>query len=328
MLTTVLGAGSWGTALGRLLADQGQDVRLWDIDPGPLESINERHENTRYLPGLPLPANLSGELDLGRALEGAELVVLAVPSFAMREAAAAMAEHLPADALICSVTKGVEAATLMTMHEVLQDVLPARHHPHLSCLSGPSFAIEVAQGLPTAVTVAAETEETATRVQEAFYSTFFRPYTTTDVVGVEIGGCTKNVIAIACGYAAGVGFAANSAAALMTRGLEETARLGLRRGARPETLQGLAGVGDLVLTCSSVKSRNYRVGFGLGRGRTLSDVQAELGQVAEGVHNARSVRAMARAYDVDMPVSDAVYRLIEQGRGSDDVIAALLDTPA
>ncbi|QQS02060.1 MAG: NAD(P)-dependent glycerol-3-phosphate dehydrogenase [Austwickia sp.] len=324
MRTTVLGAGSWGTALGRLLADKGDDVRMWDIDPGPLGTISDKHENSRYLPGVVLPDSMVGEPDLTRALEGAELVVLAVPSFAMRSAAQNIADRLPDDVLLCSVTKGVEVDTLMTMHEVLKDVLPPRHHAGLAVLSGPSFAVDVAHQMPTAVTIAAESEDVAVRVQEAFYSTFFRPYTSTDVMGVELGGCTKNVVAIATGFAVGSGVTTNGTAALMTRGLAETSALAARRGGRPETMQGLAGFGDLFLTCSSTKSRNYRVGFALGSGRTLEDIQAELGQVAEGVHNAKSVHLMAAEYDVPMPVSEAVYGLIYEGLPADQVLPALL----
>lgn len=324
MRTTVLGAGSWGTALGRLLADKGDEVRMWDIDPGPLQTISADHENTRYLPGIPMPDTMTGEPDLARALDDTELVVLAVPSFAMRSAAQNIADLLPKDVLICSVTKGVEVDTLMTMHEVLLDVLPQRFHRDLAFLSGPSFAIDVAEQMPTAVTVAAEAEDVAVRVQEAFYSTFFRPYTSTDVMGVEIGGCTKNVIAIATGFAAGSGVTTNGSAALMTRGLAETVALGIRRGARPETMQGLSGFGDLILTCSSTKSRNYRVGFALGSGRTLEDIQTELGQVAEGVHNAKSVQKMAQTYDVAMPVSAAVYGLLYDGLPHEEVLPALL----
>jgi glycerol-3-phosphate dehydrogenase (NAD(P)+) len=222
------------------------------------------------------------------------------------------------------VTKGVEVDTLMTMHEVLKDVLPPRHHAGLAVLSGPSFAVDVAHQMPTAVTIAAESEDVAVRVQEAFYSTFFRPYTSTDVMGVELGGCTKNVVAIATGFAVGSGVTTNGTAALMTRGLAETSALAARRGGRPETMQGLAGFGDLFLTCSSTKSRNYRVGFALGSGRTLEDIQAELGQVAEGVHNAKSVHLMAAEYDVPMPVSEAVYGLIYEGLPADQVLPALL----
>lgn len=328
MRATVLGAGSWGTALGSLLAGQGWDVRMWDIDVATLEDITSKHENTRYLPGLTLPPTLTGVPNLDHAMDRADLVVMAVPSFAVRGVTEQIHDLLLEGSPLVSVTKGVEVDTLLTMHEVMQHVLDERHHRYLACLSGPSFAVEVARGVPTAVTVAATTEETAAAVQGAFYTATFRPYTSTDVMGVEIGGCTKNVLAIATGYAAGVGLATNTAAMLMTRGLAETTALGIRRGARPETLRGLSGVGDLVLTCTSVKSRNYRVGFALGQGRTLKDIKTELGQVAEGVQNAKSVHRLAALYDVDMPISETVYRLLYDGLPHKRVLAALLGQAA
>lgn len=312
MRATVVGAGSWGTALGSVLAGKGWDVVLWDVDTEPLEQVSSRHENARYLPGIELPPTLRADPDLGRALAGTDLLVLSVPSTAVRSVATMLLDHPFADVPIVSATKGVETDTLMTMSEVLEDVLPTEHHHNLAFLSGPSFAVEVARGLPTAVTVAARHERTARAVQEAFHTGWFRPYTTDDVVGVEIGGCTKNVVAIACGLADGMGFEANARAALVTRGLAEISRLAIAKGADPLTLAGLAGVGDLMLTCTSEKSRNYRVGYGLGEGRPLSEVQAELGQVAEGVVNAGSVRGLARSVGVDMPISEAVYRLIHE----------------
>jgi len=325
MRATVIGAGSWGTALGSLLAGKGWEVVLWDIDPVPLEQVVTSHENARYLPGILLPDSLTASADLEAALADTELIVLSVPSQAMRSVARRILPHLPPAATVVSVTKGVETDTLMTMSEVLEDVLPVEHHPYLTFLSGPSFAVEVARGLPTAVTVAAHWHRVAQRVQEAFHTGWFRPYTTGDVLGVEIGGCTKNVVAIATGLADGMGFEANARAALVTRGLAEITRLGIAKGANPLTLSGLAGMGDLMLTCTSVKSRNYRVGYGLGQGRSLDDIQAELGQVAEGVVNARSVRGLAHALDVDMPISEAVYRLLYEDLTPEGVLRLLLE---
>jgi glycerol-3-phosphate dehydrogenase (NAD(P)+) len=324
MRATVVGAGSWGTALGCVLAVKGWDVVLWDVDTEPLEQVSSRHENARYLPGIQLPPTLRADPDLGSALAGTDLLVLSVPSTAVRGVATLLLEHPFADVPIVSATKGVETDTLMTMSEVLEDVLPEEHHHNLAFLSGPSFAVEVARGLPTAVTIAARHEETARAVQVAFHTGWFRPYTTDDVVGVEIGGCTKNVVAIACGLADGMGFEANARAALVTRGLAEISRLAIARGAEPLTLAGLSGMGDLMLTCTSEKSRNYRVGHGLGEGRPLEEVQAELGQVAEGVVNAASVRGLARSVGVDMPISEAVYRLIYEGLTPDEAYRLLL----
>lgn len=325
MRATVIGAGSWGTALGALLAGKGWPVVMWDIDPVPLASINDANENARYLPGLALPETLVAEGDLASALGGAELVVLAVPSQAVRSAASRLVEFLPPSVPIVSVTKGVEMDTLMTMSEVLEDVLPVERHPYLTYLSGPSFAVEVAKRLPTAVTIAAHWHRMAVTVQEAFHTGYFRPYTTHDVLGVEIGGCCKNVVAIATGLADGMGFEANARAALITRGLAEITRLGTAKGANPMTLSGLAGMGDLLLTCTSVKSRNYRVGYALGQGRALDDIQTELGQVAEGVVNAKSVKQLAESLGVEMPISHAVYRLLYEGLTPKGVLQLLLE---
>ena len=324
MRATVIGAGSWGTALGSVLASKGDDVTMWDIDEATLATINDAHENSRYLPGIPLPETLRAHADLGTAIEGSKLVVLAVPSQAMRQVAEQARDYVEPGTYLCSVTKGVEIDTLMMMSEVLEDVFPIAHHPYLAFLSGPSFAVEVAQRHPTAVTIAAQWNRVAKAVQEAFHTEFFRPYTSNDVVGVEIGGCTKNVVAIATGLADGIGFDANARAALVTRGLAEITRLGIAKGANPLTLSGLAGVGDLMLTCTSVKSRNYRVGYGLGQGKDLDEIQAELGQVAEGVLNAKSVRGLAAQVGVEMPISEAVHALLYEGMSAPDVLKALM----
>ncbi len=324
MRTTILGAGSWGTALGLALAGKGYPVAIWDADPVPLDAIASRRENVRYLPGVPLPETLRAEPDLGKALEGAELVVLAVPSPAVRPVAERARPFLRPGIPVCCVAKGVEVDTLMTMSEVLEDVLPAELHPYLVFLSGPSFAVEVARGAPTAVTIAGRWERVAKAVQDAFHTRSFRPYTSTDVTGVEIGGCAKNVVAIATGICDGLGLGANARSALVTRGLAEIVRLGVARGANPMTLLGLSGLGDLVLTCSSEKSRNYRVGFGLGRGRRLEEIQAELGQVAEGVVNARSVKQLAARLGVEMPICDAVHAILYEGADPATAVSALM----
>jgi glycerol-3-phosphate dehydrogenase (NAD(P)+) len=313
MRSTVLGAGSWGTALGSVLAGKGYPVTLWDVDHATLEAISSRHENTRYLPGIPLPPSLGASPDLARALEGAELVVIVVPSQFVRQVAAQARHFLRPGMLICSAAKGIEVDTLMTMSEVLEDVLPVAMHPYLTFLSGPSFATEVARGMPTAVTIAGRWDRIARAVQEAFHTKALRPYTSSDVIGVEIGGCAKNVVAIATGLSAGMGFGSNTRAALITRGLAEISRLAVKKGANPLTLSGLSGLGDLVLTCSSEQSRNYRVGFGLGKGKKLEEIQRELGQVAEGVLNAKSVHLLAQKLGVEMPISEGVYRMLYEG---------------
>ena len=324
MRSAVLGAGSWGTALGAMLASKGFAVTLWDKDGPVLEDVAHKHENSRYLPGVPLPPSLGATPDIARALEGAELVVFAVPSHSMRLVAIESKRLLHAGVPLCSVAKGIEVDTLMTMSEVLEDVLPVPMHPYLTFLSGPSFAKEVARGLPTAVTIAGRWERISKQVQDAFHTRTFRPYTTTDVAGVEIGGCVKNVVAIAAGLSDGMGFGANARAALITRGLAEISRLAVRKGANPMTLAGLAGLGDLVLTCSSEMSRNHTVGFELGRGGRLEDVQREIGQVAEGVLNAKSTHALSRKLGVEMPISDMVYRVLYEGRAPRQAVTELM----
>lgn len=324
MRCSVLGAGSWGTALASLLAGKGFPVTSWDKDPRVLEAIAHTHRNERYLPGVVLPATLRAAPDLARALEGAELVVLAVPSFAVRQVAIEAKRLVHAGTPVVCVAKGIELETLMTMTEVLEDVLPVPLHPYLAVLSGPSFALEVVRGLPTAVTVAARWDRIAMQVQDAFHTRTFRPYTSGDVIGCEIGGCVKNVVAIAAGISDGLGFGANALAALITRGLAEMTRLAVRRGANPLTLSGLSGLGDLVLTCSSDLSRNRMVGRGLAAGRTVDEIQAELGQVAEGVRNARSTYDLARRLEVEMPITETVFRLLHENAPPREAVTALL----
>ncbi|BDG03070.1 NAD(P)H-dependent glycerol-3-phosphate dehydrogenase [Anaeromyxobacter oryzae] len=324
MRCTVLGAGSWGTALASLLAGKGYTVTSWDKDHAVLDDIARNHRNERYLPGAPLPATLHANPDAAKALEGAELVVLAVPSHAIRPVIIEAKRHIHAGTPVVCVAKGIELDTLMTMSEVLEDVLPVPLHPYVAVLSGPSFAKEVAKGLPTAVTVAARWERIAKQVQDAFHTKMFRPYTSGDVVGVEIGGCVKNVVAIAAGISDGFGFGANSLAALITRGLAEISRLAVRKGANPLTLSGLAGLGDLVLTCSSDLSRNRTVGRGLAQGKSADEIQRELGQVAEGVRNAKSARDLARRLGVEMPITESVYRVLYENVSPREALTQLM----
>jgi glycerol-3-phosphate dehydrogenase (NAD(P)+) len=324
MRATVIGAGSWGTALASVLAGKGYPVMLWGRDGAVVEAVARRHENARYLPGLTLPPSLGATTDLARALEGAELVVLAVPSHVMRPIAIEAKHHLHAGVPLVSAAKGIEGETLMTMHEVLEDVLPVSMHPYLAFLGGPSFAKEVVKRLPTAATIACRWDRIGRLVQDAFHTQWFRPYTSADVIGCELGGVVKNVIAIAAGIGDGLGFGANARAALITRGLSEITRLAVKKGANPLTLAGLAGLGDLVLTCSSELSRNRTVGFGLGQGRTLEAVQKELGQVAEGVRNAKAVRELARKVQVEMPITEAVHRVLYQGQPAKVAVTELM----
>jgi glycerol-3-phosphate dehydrogenase (NAD(P)+) len=324
MRCCVLGAGSWGTALASLLAGKGFPVTTWDKDTAVLDEIAHAHRNERYLPGVPLAPTLLATPDLARALEGAELVVMAVPSFAVRQVAIEAKRLVHAGTPIVCVAKGIELETLMTMTEVMEDVLPVPLHPYVAVMSGPSFAREVAKGLPTAVTVAARWERIARQVQDAFHTRTFRPYTSSDVVGCEIGGCVKNVVAIAAGISDGLGFGANALAALITRGLAEITRLAVRKGANPLTLSGLSGLGDLVLTCSSDLSRNRTVGRRLAEGMKIEDIEREIAQVAEGVRNARSVHDLARRLEVEMPISETVHRLLYENVPPRDAVTALM----
>ena len=324
MRCSVLGAGSWGTALASLLAGKGFTVSAWDKDAAVLDDIARNHRNERYLPGLALPSTLHATPDVAKALEGSALVVVAVPSQSVRQVAIEAKRHVHAGTPVVCVAKGIELDSLMTMSEVLEDVLPVPLHPYVAILSGPSFAKEVAKGLPTAVTVAARWERIAKQVQDAFHTKTFRPYTSGDVVGAEIGGCVKNVVAIAAGIADGLGFGANALAALITRGLAEITRLAVRKGANPLTLSGLSGLGDLVLTCSSDLSRNRTVGRGLAAGKTAEQIQQEPGQVAEGVRNAKSARELARRLSVEMPITETVYRVLYEGLPPRDAVTAIM----
>src|SRR2546428_3196538 len=324
MRAAVMGGGSWGTALGAVLGGSGWDVMVWSHDPEVAVALSERHENHKYLPGLPLPPSLRGTANLAEALAGAELVVAASPSHVTREVMTRAAPALPrATPLVCA-TKGIENDSLLTMDEVLEDVLPPEVHPYLAFLSGPSFAKETVKRMPTAVVIAATWERIAKQVQRAFSNDFFRAYTSNDVAGVELGGSLKNVCAIAAGIADGMGFGHNTRAAIITRGLSELVRLAVKKGANPITLSGLAGMGDLVLTCPADLSRNRNVALRLPRGQSLQEVLAGMTQVAEGVRTAKSVHDLAAKLSTEMPLHEAVYRVLHEGLPVRQAMAQLL----
>jgi glycerol-3-phosphate dehydrogenase (NAD(P)+) len=320
----VVGAGSWGTALGIQLARNGHETWMWDRDVDRCARMENERANARYLPGIAFPDALHASHDMDRVLAGADLVVAVVPSQVIRPVMGAVGDRLRDGVPICCASKGIEVDTLQTMDEVLHDVLPARLHPSLCALSGPSFAKEVALGLPTAVVVAGGSEDACHRVAHAFHGGYFRVYHSDDVVGVEYGAALKNVLAIACGVSDGAGLGTNARAALITRGLSEITRLAVARGANPLTLMGLAGLGDLVLTCTGDLSRNRRVGLGLGQGRSLASILDELGQVAEGVVTARSAWALAQKTGVDMPITEQVYRMLYEDKPVRDVLRDLV----
>ncbi len=324
MRATVIGSGSFGTACASVLAQNCERVSLWGRDAETVAAINQTHENARYLPGLKLPPNVSASTDFEEALAGTELVVTAAPSHAMREVMAKAAPHLPRHVPIVTVTKGIETETLMTMTEVMAAELPEEYHPYLAVLSGPSFAKEMVQRMPTVVTIAAHWDKVAAKCQRAFQTESFRAYTSLDVIGVQAGGALKNVIAIAAGMSDGLGFGHNARAAIITRGLAEITRAAVRMGANPLTLSGLSGMGDLVLTCTGELSRNRRVGLELGRGRTLTQILEDMKQVAEGVKTARAAFDLEKKIGVELPICHQVYCITHEGKSARAAVVELM----
>ncbi len=320
---TVLGAGSWGTALAVQLARRGHDVVLWDRNEARCAAIDQDHRNPRYLSEISLPPTLRASADLEASVARARLLVPAVPSHALRGVVDACGPVIPDDTVICCATKGIEEGSLGTMAEVLAAVVPGGAREAITILSGPSFAREVAQGLPTAVVVAGP-DAAARQAAEAFHGDGFRAYHTEDVVGVCVGGSLKNVMAIACGVSDGIGLGDNARAALITRGLAEVTRLARAMGANPLTMMGLAGMGDLVLTCTGDQSRNRRVGLALGRGRTLADILEELGEVAEGVITAKTAWNLGRRLGVEMPITEQIHGLLYEEKPAADALHDLL----
>ena len=306
----VVGAGSWGTTLAELLATQGYRVDLWVYEKDLCSIIAETRENTLYLPGFSLHENLFPHNDLQSVVANHSLLVMVVPSHVYRHVATRMLPFLEKNTIIVSATKGIENETLLTMSGIWAEILPARDIIELACLGGPSFAREVIQKIPTAITAAADNLDTAKIVQNVFSTPYFRVYTSLDKIGLELAGALKNVIALAAGASDGLGFGHNSRAALITRGLAEISRLGVKMGAHPLTFSGLSGVGDLVLTCTGDLSRNRTVGFQLGQGRKIADILSEMRMVAEGVKTAQSVHFLAQRMAVDMPISELVYQVL------------------
>jgi glycerol-3-phosphate dehydrogenase (NAD(P)+) len=313
----IIGAGAWGTALAIVLGrKRTHKVHLWTNEPEVFQSITKSRMNEYFLPGFTLPESISATPDLNTALDGAEIVISVMPSQHCRDLFERMASALQPETLFVSCTKGLEDATLLRMTEVITDVLRHRTFtPRLAALSGPSFAKEVARGDPTAVTVASVDSEVTRAVQQAFNDSRFRVYTNDDVIGVELGGALKNIIAIAAGVCDGLGLGHNSIAALITRGLAEVARLVVACGGRLDTMAGLAGLGDLVLTCTGDLSRNRTVGVALGKGQKLSDIVAGMrGAVAEGIFTTRTAVALAHKKSIEMPITEQVFAILENGK--------------
>ncbi|TCD48129.1 NAD(P)H-dependent glycerol-3-phosphate dehydrogenase [Chlorobium sp. N1] len=324
MDVAVLGAGSWGTTLAVLLARKGHRVRLWAHRPEFAATLARERENVRYLKGTPFPDPLLIEADLGACVGRAPMIVTAVPSQALRETARAFS-GVPLDGkIVVNVAKGIEVGTGKRMSEVLLEELGGLEPGRVAALYGPSHAEEVAQEQPTTVVASSPSMETAEAVQEAFHTSMFRVYVNTDIVGVEIAGSVKNIIAIAAGISDGIGFGDNAKAAIITRGMAEISRLALRLGGDPMTISGLSGIGDLVVTCLSRHSRNRFVGQEIGRGRTLDDIITHMDMIAEGVLSSKAVYELSRKLDVEMPITQAVYEMLFERKPVEQAILDLM----
>lgn len=320
----VIGAGSWGTTLADLLAKKGHEVTLWAYEPELVLEMRNNRENNLFLPGIRLDDGLAFTNDLEEAYRGCSMVLCVVPSQLVRRVMENSIAFIPKEAIIVSASKGIEVDTLAVVSEIYHEVLPPEQYARFAALSGPSFAREVAQEMPTAVTAASESEEVARRVQEAFTTSYFRVYRNADVIGVELGGAIKNVIAIAAGISDGLGFGSNTRAALITRGLAEMTRLGLAMGAQPSTFAGLAGMGDLVLTCTGDLSRNRSVGIQIGQGRKLDEILGEMRMVAEGVKTTESAYNLARKLGVEMPIIEQMYRMLYENKPAREAVLELM----
>jgi glycerol-3-phosphate dehydrogenase (NAD(P)+) len=321
---SVVGAGSWGTALAKLLSHKGFAVTLWVYEAELAQRMQVTQCNDLYLPGITLPKNLTVTADLAAAVRDRDVVVLVPPSQVMRKVALQAAPHIAAGTLLVSAAKGIENDTLLPMSDLLLEALPPALHARLTFLSGPSFAREVACGMPTAVVAAAHNLEAARAAQQIFSNEVFRVYTTDDVVGVELGGAVKNVIALAAGVVDGLGFGYNTRAALITRGLAEMTRLGLAMGARAETFAGLAGMGDLVLTCTGDLSRNRSVGIELGKGCKIAAILDGMHAVAEGVRTTLSTWQLANRLHVPMPITEQVYHILYEDKDPGRAVTELM----
>ncbi len=318
----VIGAGSWGTALALQLARGGRDIRLWDIDADNMKKVAVDRSNERYLPGVGFPDNLHPELDLNACLDNVQDILIVVPSHGLRETLKTIKPMLAPDIRICWATKGFELSTRQLPHQVAEDILgPDRP---MAVLSGPTFAKEVAAGLPTAMTIAANDSEFASDLAEEISGENFRAYTGGDMIGVEVGGAVKNVLAIAAGLSDGLGFGANARVALINRGLVEMTRLGLALGAKQDTFMGLACMGDLVLTCTDDLSRNRRTGLALAAGKTIEEAQEEIQQVVEGVLAAKAVKGVAEHLGVEMPICLTLHNILYEELSPRDAVTALM----
>jgi len=320
----VIGAGSWGTALANMLAGKGYAVTLWAYEKDLVERMKMTRENDLFLPGFSLSANLDFTADLSAAVSDKDMVLLVSPAQVMRLVVQQVSEYFSPESIIVSAAKGIENGTLLTMSQVLRELLPPSCHQRLAMISGPSFAKEVAAGIPTAVVAAAPQQDIAEQVQNIFTSAAFRVYTNNDMLGVELCGALKNVMALAAGVSDGLDFGLNTRAALITRGLAEISRLGLTLGAQAETFYGLAGMGDLVLTCTGDLSRNRSVGIALGRGKTLDEILNGMNMVAEGVKTTLSAYQLAAKIGIEVPITEQMYEILYQQKTPRQAVTDLL----
>lgn len=323
----IIGAGNWGTALAVMAARAGHEVSIWSRNATVVNSINRQHLNSNYLAGTPIPDNVRATQKIPDAVDRAELIILAAPSHATRELLGIMSQALHPEMIIVSATKGIEIETGKRISEIVDEVTSEGARPAFVCLSGPSFAKEVVENHPTAIVAASHDAEAARTVQAALSFENLRIYTNDDVVGTELGGSVKNVMAIAAGMVAGLGFGSNSVAALITRGLAEMTRLALSEGAKVGTLMGLAGLGDLVLTCNGNLSRNRFVGQELGKGRRLEEVEAGMSEIAEGVKTTLAVRRLAERKGVEMPITNEVHAVLYERKPAAQAAKALMNRP-
>lgn len=318
---SVLGSGSWGLALALLLHNNGHEVLLWSARPENARKLREKRENPDRLPGVRLPDEIDVLTDMERAVKDVDVTVLAVASPYIRSTAHKMAPFVCKDQKIVNVAKGIEEKTLKTLSEVIEEEIP---QGNVAVLSGPSHAEEVGRGLPTTCVISAHSQETAEYLQSIFMSPVFRVYTTPDILGVELGGALKNVIALAAGTADGLGYGDNTKAALITRGITEIGRLGKKMGAQMETFYGLSGIGDLIVTCASKHSRNRKAGYLIGQGYTMEEAMKEVQMVVEGVYSARAARELAEKYEVEMPIITEVNRVLFEGKSAAEAVMDLM----
>ena len=318
---SVIGAGSWGIALALLLAKNGNKVTVWSIVKEEIDMLNEKREHVDKLPGVPLPSDMIFTTDLEEAIKGKKVLVLAVPSVFIRGTANKMKKYVEEGQMIVNVAKGIEESTLMTLSDIIEEEIP---QADVAVLSGPSHAEEVGRGVPTTIVVGAKTEETAVYLQNLFMNDVFRVYTSSDILGMELGGALKNVVALAAGIADGLGYGDNTKAALITRGIAEISRLGVAMGGKAESFYGLTGIGDLIVTCASVHSRNRKAGVLIGQGKTMDEAMKEVKMVVEGVYSAKAAMLLSEKYNVSMPIIEQVNLVLFADKPADEAVKDLM----